>query len=72
VHNNFEVKENQLVGKIFQIPANIEKKLFDNIISNTDTPLISIKPYIKQRISIVAVGDDLYGFKKKMVIMKNY
>jgi hypothetical protein len=65
VHNNFEVKENQLVGKIFQIPANIEKKLFDNIISNTDTPIISIKPYIKQRISIVAVGDDLYGFKKE-------
>jgi hypothetical protein len=65
VHNNFEVKENQIVGKIFQIPAKIEKKLLESIISNIDAPLISIKPYIKQRVSIVAVGEDLYGFKKE-------
>jgi len=72
VHNNFEVKENQLVGKIFQIPANIEKKLFDNIISNTDTPLISIKPYISREFLLLQLEMTCMDLKKKIVIMKNY
>jgi hypothetical protein len=64
IHNNYEIKKNQLVGKIFHIPENIEKKNVEQIIDLIDGPLINVLPYTKHNVAIVAVGEDLYKFKR--------
>jgi hypothetical protein len=64
VHNNFEIKENQLIGKIFQIPHNIEKKLLDQLFNLFDAPLISVKPHIKHNVAVIVIGKERYPFGK--------
>jgi len=65
VHNNFEIKENQLLGKIFQIPQSIEKKPLEQLFNHFDAPLISVKPYVKQNIAVILIGSEQYIYKKE-------
>jgi molybdenum cofactor synthesis domain-containing protein len=60
LHHNFPVGKDKQVAAFRIIPLTCERSIVEQVVSNLDSPLISVQPYLYKKAGIIVTGNEVF------------